>query len=34
MITMGIHDIDMDQNIAVGDRYEDVTYHKRSVFYK
>jgi len=25
---MGIHDVDLDKNIAIGDRYEDVVYVK------
>jgi len=25
---MGVHDVDLDKNIAIGDRYEDVVYVK------
>jgi hypothetical protein len=25
---MGIHDVDVDKNIVIGDRYEDVVYQK------
>ena len=28
VLSMGIHDIDMNKNIAIGDRYEDVVYVK------
>jgi hypothetical protein len=28
LISMGIHDVDVDKNIVIGDRYEDVVYQK------
>jgi hypothetical protein len=28
IVSMGINDVDMDKNIAIGDRYEDVVYVK------